>query len=190
MTPAPRARVTSLLLAWRGGDPAAFDELIPIVYDELRRMARRHMARERLSHTLQTTALINEAYLRLVDIKRIEWQDRAHFMAMAARTMRRVLIEAARARQKQKRGAGIERVTLDEGLILAPDRTPDVLALNDALEELEEVSPRKAQVIELRFFAGMTNAEAAEVLHVSEDTVRRDWRLARAWLFRELQARP
>jgi RNA polymerase sigma factor (TIGR02999 family) len=111
-------------------------------------------------------------------------------MAMAARTMRRVLIEAARARQKQKRGAGIERVTLDEGLILAPDRTPDVLALNDALEELEEVSPRKAQVIELRFFAGMTNAEAAEVLHVSEDTVRRDWRLARAWLFRELQAGP
>src|ERR1051326_4069683 len=187
MTPAPRAHVTSLLLAWRAGDPAAFDELIPIVYDELRRIARRHMARERPSHTLETTALINEAYLRLVDIKRIEWQDRTHFMAMAARTMRRVPIEAARARQKQKRGGGMERVTLDEGLILAPDRAPDVLALDDALKELEAVSPRKAQVVELRFFAGFTNAEAAHVLHVSEDTVRRDWRLARAWLFRELK---
>jgi len=180
--------VTTLLRAWRDGDASAFEQLIPIVYDELRRIARRHMAGERPSHTLQTGALINEAYMRLVDINQIDWQGRAHFMAMAAQTMRRVLIEAARARQRQKRGGGIERVTLDEHGIVAPGQGPDVLALNDALDALAAVSPRKAQVIELRFFAGLTNAEAAEVLHVSEDTVRRDWRLARAWLFRELKA--
>jgi RNA polymerase sigma factor (TIGR02999 family) len=190
MTPAPSAGVTTLLRAWRNGDESAFDKLVPIVYDELRRIARRHMARERHAQTLQTTALINEAYLRLVDIKRIEWQDRAHFLAMAARTMRRVLIEAARARQKQKRGGGIEHLTLDEASIVAPDRSPNVLALNDALDALSAVSPRKAQVIELRFFGGLTNMEAAEVLHVSEDTVRRDWRLAKAWLFRELKKQP
>lgn len=189
MAPDSSQPVTTLLRAWRDGDASAFEKLVPIVYDELRQIARRHMAGERVSHTLQTGALVNEAYLRLVDIKRIDWQGRAHFIAMAARTMRRVLVDAARARRKQKRGGGIERVTLDEHGILAPGPGPDVLALNDALDELATVSPRKAEVIELRFFAGLTNAEAAEVLHVSEDTVRRDWRLARAWLFRELKAR-
>lgn len=188
VSPLPDARVTTLLRAWRNGDVSAFDELVPLVYEELRRIARRHMARERREQTLQTTALVNEAYLRLVDIKRIEWQDRAHFLAMAARTMRRVLIEAARARRKQKRGGGVEHIAVDESSIVAPDRPPDVLALNDALDVLAAVSPRKAQVIELRFFGGLTHTEAAEVLGVSDDTVRRDWRLARAWLFRELKA--
>lgn len=180
-------RVTDLLHAWRDGDPAALERLTPIVYGELRRIARRHMGRERLSHTLQTTALVNEAYLRLVDIGRMRWQDRAHFLAMASRIMRRILVEAARARRNQKRGGGVEYITLDEAVAVAPDRSPDLLALNEALHALAAVSPRKSQVVELRFFGGLTIEETAEVLDVSGDTVRRDWRLAKAWLFRELK---
>ena len=145
------------------------------------------MGRERPGHALQTTALVNEAYLRLVDIRRMQWQDRAHFLAMASRIMRRILVETARARRKQKRGGGVEYITLDEAVAVAPDRSPDLLALNEALHALAAVSPRKSQVVELRFFGGLTIEETAEVLDVSGDTVRRDWRLAKAWLFRELK---
>jgi RNA polymerase sigma-70 factor (ECF subfamily) len=183
------SRVTDLLLAWREGDPAALDRLMPIVYDEMRRLARRHMRRERPGQTLQTTALVNEAYLRLVGVRRLQWQDRAHFFAMAARTMRRVLVEAARARRRQKRGGAgrAERVTLDEALLVAPDRGPDMVALDDALDQLAAIAPRKGQVVELRYFGGLSVEETADVLQVSGDTVRRDWRLAKAWLFRELK---
>src|SRR5262249_36131418 len=159
----------------------AFERLIPIVHDELRRMARRHLRRERSGHTLQTTALVNEAYLRLVDIRRIRWQDRAHFLAMAARIMRRILVDAARARAKQKRGGAVDHITLHEAIAVAPTRPPDLLALDDALETLAAVAPRKSEVVELRFFGGLTVEETAEVLDVSGDTVRRDWRLAKAW---------
>ena len=145
------------------------------------------MGRERRGRTLQTTALVNEAYLRLVDIRRMQWRDRAHFLAMAARIIRRILVEAARARRTQRRGGGIDYVTLDEAVVVAPDQSLDLLALHDALEELAAVSPRKSQVVELRFFGGLTVEETAEVLDVSGDTVRRDWRLAKAWLFRELK---
>ena len=145
------------------------------------------MGRERRGRTLQTTALVNEAYLRLVDIRRMQWRDRAHFLAMAARIMRRILVEAARARRTQRRGGGIDYVTLDEAVVVAPDQSLDLLALHDALEELAAVSPRKSQVVELRFFGGLTVEETAAVLDVSGDTVRRDWRLAKAWLFRELK---
>jgi RNA polymerase sigma factor (TIGR02999 family) len=183
------SRVTDLLLAWREGDSAALDRLMPIVYDEMRRLARRHMRRERPGRTLQATALVNEAYLRLVGVRRLQWQDRAHFFAMAARTMRRVLVEAARARRRRKRGGvgGAERVTLDEALLVASDRGPDVVALDDALDQLTAIAPRKGQVVELRYFGGLSVEETADVLQVSGDTVRRDWRLAKAWLFRELR---
>jgi RNA polymerase sigma-70 factor (ECF subfamily) len=162
---------------------------MPIVYDEMRRLARRHMRRERPGHTLQTTALVNEAYLRLVGVRRLQWQDRAHFYAMAARTMRRVLVEAARARRRQKRGGAgaAERVTWDEASMVAPGRGPDVVALDDALDQLSAIAPRKGQVVELRYFGGLSVEETADVLQLSGDTVRRDWRLAKAWLFRELR---
>ena len=184
---AEEGRVTHLLHAWRAGDAAALERLISTVHGELRRIARRHMARERTGHILQTDALVNEAYVRLVDTQDVHWHDRAHFLAVASRVMRRILVEAARARRRQKRGGGEEAVPIDDGALALVQNAPDLLALNDALDALADVSPRKSQVVELRFFGGLTVDETAAVLNVSGDTVRRDWRLAKAWLFRELQ---
>jgi RNA polymerase sigma factor (TIGR02999 family) len=177
--------VTQLLLAWGKGDPAALEALTPVVYDELRRLARRYMGNERVGHTLQATALVNEAYMRLVDIHKVQWQNRAHFFAMSARLMRRILVDSARARKYQKRGGGAQKVTLDERLLVAePGR--DLVALDDALNALAKVDERKSKVVEMRFFGGLTVEETAEALGVSVDTVMRDWKLAKAWLLREL----
>jgi RNA polymerase sigma-70 factor, ECF subfamily len=177
--------VTQLLLAWGKGDPAALEALTPVVYDELRRLARHYMGNERAGHTLQATALVNEAYMRLVDIHKVQWQNRAHFFAMSARLMRRILVDSARSRKYQKRGAGAQKVSLDERLLVAePGR--DLVALDDALNELAKVDERKSKVVEMRFFGGLSVEETAEALGVSVDTVMRDWKLAKAWLLREL----
>jgi RNA polymerase sigma factor (TIGR02999 family) len=183
---AEEGRVTHLLHAWRAGDAAALEQLISIVHGDLRRIARRHLVRERTGHILQTDALVNEAYVRLVDTQAVHWHDRAHFLAVASRVMRRILVEAARARRRLKRGGGEEAIPI-EGAIALARNVPDLLRLNDALDALADVSPRKSQVVELRFFGGLTIDETAAVLNVSGDTIRRDWRLAKAWLFRELQ---
>jgi RNA polymerase sigma factor (TIGR02999 family) len=180
-----RKDVTGLLVAWGRGDESALDELMPIVHGELRRLARRLMRGERGNHTLQTTALVNEAYLRLVDISRVRWQDRAHFFAMSARLMRRILVDHARSRKYLKRGGMLRRVSLDEALAVS-ERGTDLVALDDALDALAAVDPRKSQVVELRFFGGLSLEETAETLQVSAETVGRDWRLAKAWLLREL----
>lgn len=185
-TPLPGA-VTELLRAWGDGDDAALEQLTPLVEAELRRLARAYMRRERRDHTLQATALVNEAFLRLTDARRVRWQDRAHFLGISARLMRRVLVDHARARGYRKRGGGAQHVTLDEGLVLSPEPAVDVLALDRALEALAAVDVRKSRVIELRFFGGLSVEETAEVLHVSADTVKRDWRLAKLWLLRELE---
>jgi RNA polymerase sigma-70 factor, ECF subfamily len=177
--------VTQLLLAWGKGDNAALEALTPVVYEELRRLARRYMANERVGHTLQATALVNEAYMRLVDIHKVQWQNRAHFFAMSARLMRRILVDSARSRKYQKRGAGAQKVSLDERLMVEePGR--DIVALDDALNELAKVDDRKSKVVEMRFFGGLSVEETAEALGVSVDTVMRDWKLAKAWLLREL----
>ncbi|HTI42297.1 MAG TPA: sigma-70 family RNA polymerase sigma factor [Vicinamibacterales bacterium] len=178
--------VTQLLRAWSDGDDAAFDQLAPLVEAELRRLARGYMARERPSHTLQPTALVNEAFLRLTDARQVRWQDRAHFLGISARLMRRVLVDHARSRMYRKRGGDGRRVTLDEALIASPEPQLDLLALNRALETLAAADPRKGRVVELRFFGGLTVEETAEVLHVSADTIKRDWRLAKLWLMKEL----
>ena len=185
-TPLPGA-VTELLRAWGDGDDGALEQLAPLVEGELRRLARAYMRRERRDHTLQPTALVNEAFLRLTDARRVRWQDRAHFLGISARLMRRVLVDHARSRGYQKRGGGAERVTLEDGLVASPEPAVDVLALDRALEALAAVDDRKSRVIELRFFGGLTVEETAEVLHVSPDTVKRDWRLAKLWLLRELE---
>ena len=185
-TPSPGA-VTELLRAWGDGDDGALEQLTPLVEAELRRLARGYMRRERRGHTLQTTALVNEAFLRLTDARRVRWQDRAHFLGISARLMRRVLVDHARSRGYRKRGGGAERVTLDEGLVTSPEPAVDVVALDRALEALAAVDVRKSRVIELRFFGGLSVEETAEVLHVSPDTVKRDWRLAKLWLLRELE---
>jgi RNA polymerase sigma factor (TIGR02999 family) len=178
-----------LLLAWGRGDQAAFDQLVPLVHEELRRIARQHMGRERGGHTLQATALVNEAYLRLIDVKRIQWQNRQHFFAMAARVMRRVLVDAARARRFHKRGGGAPMASLDEALVVTNEPGRDLVELDDALNALAVVDPRKAQVVEMRYFGGLSVAETADALHVSPGTVLRDWRLAKVWLLRELSRR-
>lgn len=180
---------TALLLAWGRGDQAAFDQLIPLVHDELRRIARRHMGGERGEHTLQASALVNEAYMRLLDVKRIEWQNRAHFFAMAARVMRRILVESARARKFQKRGGEARRISFDEALVVSRAPRQDLVALDDALTALSEIDPRKGQVIEMRYFGGLSVEETAEALQVSTGTVMRDWRLAKVWLLHELSKR-
>jgi RNA polymerase sigma factor (TIGR02999 family) len=185
MTASPGA-VTQLLRAWGSGDADALEQLTPLVEAELRRLARRYMARERRGHTLQTTALVNEAFLRLTEARDVRWQDRAHFFGISARLMRRVLVDHARSRGYRKRGGGAEQVTLDEELVASPDAPVDVLALDSALEALAAVDVRKSRVIELRFFGGLSVQETAEVLHISPDTVKRDWRLAKLWLLREL----
>ena len=175
-----------MLLAWRGGDDKALSRLIPLIERELHRIAQRYMAGERVGHSLQATALVNEAYLRLVDARQMDWQNRAHFLAMAARVMRRILVDSARARRNQKRGGGGVRITLDDDLLVAGDTPRDLVALDDALQTLAQMDERRSQVIELRFFGGLTVEETAVVLRVSPDTVMRDSRLAKAWLAREL----
>jgi len=179
--------VTALLLRWGQGDGAAMDELMPLVCEELHRMARYYMAGERATHTLQPTALVNEVYLRLVNVRQVGWKDRAHFFAMSARVMRRVLVDFARAHRYQKRGGGVSFVTFDEELSVSDESAAGVMALDDALEALAQIDERKSRVIELRFFGGLTIEETASALDVSPDTIMRDWRLAKAWLSRELQ---
>ena len=178
--------VTALLLDWRGGDEGAVERLLPLVHDELRRIARRHMAGERPDHVLQATALVNEAYLRLVDVRRVQWQDRAHFFAMAARVMRRILVDFARAQKNQKRGGALRRVTLDQNLPIASETPEDVIAIDEALTSLAAQYERKSQVVELRFFGGLSVEETADVLKISQETVMRDWKFAKNWLVREL----
>jgi len=178
--------ITGLLLAWGGGDRAALDKLMPLVYQELRRLARRQMRRERPGDTLQTTALVNEAYLRLVDYERIRPRDRAHFLAIAAQAMRRILIERARRRRADKRGSDAQRVSLEEAADVAGERAADLVALDDALHALAAIDSRKSQLVELRYFGGLTIEETAEVLGVSTPTVERDWRTAKIWLHREI----
>src|SRR5436309_4616507 len=187
MTASSSHTVTQLLRAWRQGDAAALDRLVPVVYQKLRGVARHSVAGKRPGHTLQACALFNEAYMRLVDCEQVNWKDRAHFLAISARMMRRVLVEFARARQYQKRGAGARKTSLDEGVIASPQRGQDLVALDDALQALAAEYPRQAQVVELRFFGGLNVEETAEVLHVSASTVLRDWQLAKVWLARELK---
>jgi RNA polymerase sigma-70 factor, ECF subfamily len=175
-----------LLLAWRQGNQAAFEELIPLVYDELRRLAHRQLRGERTDHTLQTAELVHETYLRLVDSSRVQWQNRAHFLAVAAQSMRRILVDAARSRQSLKRGGEQTRVALDAELTIAGAPKVDVVALDDALESLSRTDQRRSRVVELRFFGGLTVEETAAVLDVSPETVMRDWKVAKAWLFKQL----
>lgn len=178
--------MTALLIEWRGGDEGAIEKLMPLVHGELRRLAKRHMAGERPDHVLQATALVNEAYLRLIDIRRVQWQDRAHFFAMAARLMRRVLVDFARARKNQKRGGALHRVTFDQNLLVTSDTPEDLIAIDDALRSLAVEHDRKSQVVELRFFGGLSVEETAEALKISTETVMRDWKFAKTWLMREL----
>ena len=192
MMPPESLEITVLLKAWASGDAAALDELTPLVYDELRRLARRYMRNERAGNTLQTTALVNEAYLRLVDAQRVAWQDRVHFFAVSAQIMRRILVDAARARASAKRGGQVKRVNhstafnLDEIPDVSTGRDHELVAIDDALNTLAEMDLRKARVIELRFFGGLSVEEAAAVLRISPQSVMRDWKLAKAWLTREL----
>jgi RNA polymerase sigma-70 factor, ECF subfamily len=181
----PIGEVSGLLRAWGDGDRAALDQLTPIVYDELRRLASHYMRGERPGHSLQATALVNEAYMRLVDYKGMQWQNRAHFFAVSAQLMRRILVEHAR-RHNLKRGGGVQHVSLDETAIVGGDRAADLVALDDALDALARFDSRKVQVVEMRFFGGLSVEETAEVLKVSAVTVMRDWSTAKAWLYREL----
>lgn len=185
-SPGPAA-ITRLLVDWRGGDQAALEQLIPLVHDELRRLARRHMAHERVGHTLQATALVNEAFVRLIDVRQVKWQDRTHFFAMSSRLMRRILVDFARSKGYQKRGGDVQKVSFDEALVVTTEPGQDLVALDDALNALAAFDSRKAQVIEMRFFGGLSVEETAEALNVSVDTVMRDWKLAKAWLLRELK---
>jgi len=185
MTPSSQ-NVTQLLLDWRNGDQTALDRLMPLVYEELRRMANHYMRNERKGHSLQTSALVNEAYLRLVDHENIAWENRAHFFGVAAQAMRRILVDYARSRGRLKRAGAAQHVSLDEAMTLAEERTAELIALDDALEELAKVDPRKSRVVELRYFGGLSVEETAEALGVSFMTVMRDWNTARAWLMREM----
>lgn len=183
---ARNADVTALLRAWSDGDEAAIEQLAPIVFSELKRLAHRHLANERPNHTLESGALVNEAYVRLVDWKNVRWQNRAHFFAAAAQMMRRILVDYARARGYQKRGGEFQKVALDESAIVSPGRSSMVVALDEALQKLALKDPRKSRVVELRYFGGLTTDEIAEVLKVSSNTVLNDWAMARAWLIREI----
>ena len=178
----PSNEVTELLINWSNGDKAAYDKLVPLVHDELHRLAHRYMSRERPGHTLQTTALVDEAYLRLVD-KKVQWQNRAHFFAIAAQVMRRILVDHARAHAYQKRGGGAQKLELNEAMVMAQERAAELVALDEALVQLAEFDNRKALVVELRFFGGLTVDETAQVLGISSNTVDRDWSTARAWLY-------
>jgi len=186
MVDRPAEEVTQLLQAWGSGDEKALEKLVPVVYQELHRMARHYMAGERPNHTLQTTALIHEVYVRLVQSRHMSWQNRAHFFAICAQLMRRILVDFARSRRYQKRGGAAVRIPLEEALVVSQDPPADLVALDDALKALASVDERKSRVIELRFFGGLSVEEAAEVLSVSPETVMRDWRLAKVWLLRQL----
>ena len=180
------AEITQLLLAWGEGDESALEKLMPLVHNELKRLARRYMNRQRTGHTLQTTALVNEAYLRLIDSSRVHWQNRAHFFAISAQLMRRVLVDAARQRQNLKRGGNAQTIVLDEAAEVSDERAAELVALDDALKTLATLNLRQSQVVELRYFGGLSEEETAAVLNVSIRTVRRDWNLTRRWLYREL----
>lgn len=186
MSGTPPQEITQLLIAWSDGDAAALARLTPLIYQELHRLAHHYMSREQVGHTLQTTALVNEAYLRLVDASQVRWQNRAHFFAVSANVMRRLLVDLARSRQYQKRGGAAQQVSLEQALEFSQERAPDLVALNDALTTLATLDSRQSKVVELRFFGGLDYDEIAEVLKVSVATVRRDWSLARVWLYREL----
>jgi RNA polymerase sigma factor (TIGR02999 family) len=177
-------QITRLLASWELGDQGALDRLMPLVYGELRRLAHRYMRRERREHTLQTSALINEAYIRLVEQREVNWQNRAHFFGIAAKLMRRILVDHARSKGYAKRGAGAKRVSLDEGLAVAETQGAEVVAIDDALKSLEAMDPRKSRIVEMRFFGGLTIDETATALGISTPTVEREWRAARAWLHR------
>lgn len=183
----PSPDITQLLVAWGGGDLAAMEQLAAVLQQELHRVASRHLAAERRGHILQTTALVNEAYLRLIDWKNVRWQNRAQFFAMASQVMRHILVDYARAQHRDKRGGGAVHVSLAQAAAVPLESSGDFLALDEALRTLESFAPRQARIVELRFFAGLSLEEAAEVLDVSVGTVRRDWSLARAWLYRELR---
>ena len=189
MSDRPPPEITQLLLSWRNGNEHALEELMPVVYSELRRLARNFMRRQNPGHTLQTTALVNEAYLRLIDSNRVNWQDRNHFFASSAQLMRRILVDFARKKNSLKRGGGQVQVTLDDHAEFAIAEQSDLLDLDEALSRLAELSPRQAQIVELRYFAGLTEEQVGETLEISSRTVRRDWNLARAWLYRELSGR-
>ena len=180
--------VTELLVAWSNGDKSALERLIPVVHDELHRLAHRYMNRERPGHLLQTTALVNEAYIRLVDSSQVQWQNRAHFFAVSATLMRRILVDFSRSRNYLKRGGNAVQVSLDEGLAISPEHNEDLVALDEALNALAAIDERKSQVVELRFCGGLNIEETAEVLKVSPETVMRDWRLAKVWLLREMSS--
>ena len=190
MSPNSDSGPTELLRAWSQGDESAFERLVPLVYEELHRLARRYMRQERPDHTLQATSLVNEAYLRLIDVNRVEWRDRAHFLAVAAQMMRRILVDSARNRRRQKRGGGAVHVNLDDVPELPDSKKRDLVALSEALGALAEFDARMGLVVELRFFGGLTVEEAAEVLNVSPETVMRDWKTAKAWLLREISRQP
>ena len=185
----PSEEITRLLRAWGGGDQSALQRLTPLVYQELHRMAHRYMRREQPGQTLQTTALVNEAYLRLVDVDDVGWQDRAHFFAVSAQVMRRILVDVAKARLTEKRGGQSPHMNLDEAIDANPTRSRDLVALDDALAALEKMDARKSQVVELRFFGGLSVEETAAVLKISPQCVMRDWKLAKAWLMREIRDR-
>jgi RNA polymerase sigma factor (TIGR02999 family) len=187
MTAPAQPDVTGLLLAWGRGDAAAFDQLVPLVYQELRRLAQHYMGQERPDHTLQATALVNEAYLRLIDVNRMQWQNRAHFFAVSANVMRRILVEFARKSHRKKRGGKAQRVTLEEVPDISHEAGTDVVALDEALSALEATDPRMSRVVELRFFGGLSVEETAEVLKVSPETVMRDWKTAKVWLLQQLE---
>jgi len=187
---AAQHEVTQLLMAWNDGDQSALERLIPLVHAELHRIARRYMRNERAGHTLQTSALINEAYLRLIDAQQVHWQNRAHFFGIAAQLMRRVLVDFARSRGYKKRGGGALQVSLDETMVITKERGEDLVALDEALSALSELDERKGRVVEMRFFGGLSEKEIAEALTVSQETVRRDWRLAKSWLRRRLSETP
>jgi RNA polymerase sigma factor (TIGR02999 family) len=184
----PSQTLTQLLSAWSDGDKAALEQLMPLVYHELHRLAARHLASERAGHTLQATALVNEAYLRLIDQKHVRWQNRAHFLGIAAQMMRRILVDHARARHYAKRGGGAPVVSLHEAPEVSVEQASDLIAVDDALTRLSELDARKGRVVELRFFGGLTVEETAEVLQISPNTVLREWATAKAWLHRELSA--
>ena len=180
--------VTRLLRQWRGGDKEALDKLTPLVYDELPRLTHRYISRERPGHTLQTTALVNEAYLRLVEQENVDWGSRAHFFAVSAQVMRHILVDYARQHASAKRGGELQRVTLEAQAIVSRERAAELVALDEAMQALHEIHRRRSKVVELRYFAGLNNKEASEVLKVSETTIERDWRFAKAWLYRELSS--
>ena len=186
MTEAQSHQVTELLIDWSNGDQSAFDKLMPLIDEELRRLAHRYMSRERAGHTLQTTALVNEAFLRLVNRKNLRWQNRAHFFGLAAQVMRTILVDHARSHASAKRGGGTRNLELDEALVVSQQKASEVIALDEALKQLALIDPRQSRIVELRFFGGLTVEEAAEVLHVSPVTIKREWSTAKAWLYHEL----